>query len=117
MPRFVAVFTMTQADFAAFRALPAAEQAAINEAGLAAWADWRHRNAAAITSADVMVGKTTRVTRSGISAAHNPIAGFLMVEAPDVASAARLFEDHPHLTVFPGDGIDVMPVVSDPPEG
>lgn len=63
-----------------------------------------------------MVGRTTRVTRSGIADAQNPIAGFTIVEAPDLPSAARLFQDHPHITVFPGDGIDVMPVVSDPPE-
>jgi hypothetical protein len=30
--------------------------------------------------------------------------------------AAGLFQDHPHITVFPGDGIDVMPVVTGPPE-
>ena len=30
---------------------------------------------------------------------------------------SRLFQDHPDITVFPGDGIDVMPVVTGPPEG
>ena len=44
------------------------------------------------------------------------IAGFLIVEAADIAAAAGLFQDHPHITVFPGDGIDVMPVVTGPPE-
>ena len=33
-----------------------------------------------------------------------------------VGNAAGLFQDHPHITVFPGDGIDVMPVVTGPPE-
>ena len=40
----------------------------------------------------------------------------MIVEAPDITAAARLFQDHPHITIFPGDGIDVMPVVSGPPE-
>ena len=71
---------------------------------------------AAIVATDVMVGKTRRVTRSGIADAHNQIAGFLIVEAADIAAAAALFQDHPHITIFPGDGIDVMPVVSKPPE-
>jgi hypothetical protein len=31
-------------------------------------------------------------------------------------AATGLFQDHPHITVFPGDGIDVMPVVTGPPE-
>jgi hypothetical protein len=117
MPRFVAVYTMSPEDFAAFRARPTSEQEAIDEAGLKAWREWHRRNAAAIVSTDVMVGKTKRVTRSGISDAHNQICGFLIVEAADLAGAAGLFQDHPHLTVFPGDGIDVMPDVTGPPEG
>ena len=116
MPRFLAVYTMKPEDLGAFRARPKAEQEAIDEVGLKAWADWDKRNAAAIVATDVMVGKTTGVTRSGIADAQNQIAGFVIVEAPHIAAAARLFEDHPHITVFPGDGIDVMPVVSGPPE-
>ena len=33
-----------------------------------------------------------------------------------LTAAAGLFQDHPHITIFPGDGIDVMPVVTAPPE-
>ena len=116
MSRFVAVYTMRPEDLAAFRARPKSEQEAIDKVGLKAWEAWRKRNAAAIVSTDVMVGKTRRVTKSGIADAQNQIAGFLIVEAADIAAAADLFHDHPHITVFPGDGIDVMPVVSGPPE-
>ncbi|MEZ4333111.1 MAG: hypothetical protein R3F35_15230 [Myxococcota bacterium] len=116
MPRFLAVYTMKPEDLAAFRRLPRSEQAAIDEAGLEAWAAWDERNAATIVSPDVMVGKTRRVTRAGIADAQNAIAGILIVEATDLDSAARLFQDHPHITIFPGDGIDVMPVVTGPPE-
>ena len=110
MPRFVAVYTMKPEDLAAFRALPKPEQEAIDKAGLKAWEEWGERNAAAIVATDVMVGKTRRVTKTGIVDARNQIAGFLIVEAADI------FQDHPHITVFPGDSIDVMPVVTGPPE-
>lgn len=116
MARFVAVYTMNPEDLAAFRARPKSEQEAIDKIGLKAWEEWGKRNAAAIVAADVMVGKTRRVTRSGIGDAQNQIAGFLVVEAADIAAAASLFQDHPHITVFPGAGIDVMPIVTDPPE-
>ena len=116
MPRFVAVYTMKPEDIAAFRARPKSEQAAIDKVGLKVWEEWGKRNAAAIVATDVMVGKTRRVTKSGIADAQNQIAGFLIVEAADIAAAAGLFQDHPHITVFPGDGIDVMPVVTGPPE-
>ena len=115
MSRFVAVYTMKPEDVAAFRARPKSEQEAIDKVGLKAWEEWRKRNAAAIVATDVMVGKTRRVTKSGIADAQNQIVGFLIVEAADIA-AAGLFQDHPHITVFPGDGIDVMPVVTGPPE-
>lgn len=116
MSRFLAVYTMKPEAVAAFRARPRSEQDEIDSAGLKAWDEWKKRNAAAIIGTDVMVGKTRRVTRSGVADAHNEIAGFLVVEAADIAAAAALFQDHPHITIFPGDGIDVMPVVSPPPE-
>ncbi len=116
MPRFVAVYTMKPEDLSAFRRRPKSEQEAIDKVGLKAWEEWRKRNAATIVANDVMVGKTRRVTKSGIADAQNQIVGFLIVEAADIAAAAGLFQDHPHITVFPGDGIDVMPVVTGPPE-
>jgi hypothetical protein len=116
MRRFVAVYTMKPEDLAAFRARPKSEQVAIDKVGLKAWEEWGNRNAAAIVAADVMVGKTRRVTKSGIADAQNQIAGFLIIEAADIAAAAGLFQDHPHITVFPGDSIDIMPVVTGSPE-
>ena len=116
MPRFVAVYTMKPEDLAAFRTQAKSEQDATDKLGLKAWKEWSERNAAAIVATDLMVGKTKRVTKSGIADAQNQIAGFLIVEAADITAAAALFQDHPHITIFPGDGIDVMPVVTGPPE-
>jgi hypothetical protein len=116
MARFLAVYTMQPGDLSAFRSRPKSEQKAIDEVGLKAWEEWETRNAAAIVATDVMVGKTKRVTTSGIADAQNQIAGFVIVEAADIDAAAALFQDHPHITIFPGDGIDVMPVVTGPPE-
>lgn len=116
MPKYLAIYTMKHADFARFRALPKAEQDAIDAKGVPLWMAWEERNAAAIVNRGGMVGKTTRVTGEGISAATNTICGYLIVEAETAEAAARLFEDHPHITVFPGDGVDIMPFVTDPPE-
>jgi transcription antitermination factor NusG len=58
------------------------------------------------------VGKTTRITRDGVTKAVNPFCGYLVVEAETADAAARLFHDHPHITVFPGDGVDIMPFVT-----
>ena len=72
MPRFVAVYTMKPEDIDAFRARPRSEQEAIDNAGLKAWNEWCKRNAAVIVAADVMVGKTRRVTKSGMADAQKP---------------------------------------------
>ncbi len=112
MPRFLAVYTMKSEDFASFRSLPKAEQDAINAQGVRQWAAWEERNAAFILDRGGMVGKTTRVTKHGVTEASNPFCGYLVVEAETADAAARLFLDHPHLTVFPGDGVDIMPFVT-----
>ncbi len=114
MPKFLAVYTMTPESLARFRALPKAEQDAIDAAGVPQWAAWEERHAASILNRGGMVGKTTRVTREGISPATNTICGNLIVEAETAEAAARLFVDHPHLTVFPGDSVDIMPYVTEP---
>lgn len=113
MPKFLAVYTMKPEDLARFRSLSKVEQDAIDAAGVPRWVAWEERNAAAIVNRGGMVGKTTRVTRDGISPATNAICGYLIVEAETAGAAAELFRDHPHITVFPGDGVDIMPFVTE----
>ncbi|TPP11687.1 hypothetical protein [Rhizobium glycinendophyticum] len=113
MPKFLAVYTMGGDALQRFRSLSKAEQDAIDSEGVPRWMAWEERHAAAIVHGGGMVGKTTRVSRDGIAPAVNTICGYLVVEADSAEAAARLFEDHPHLTVFPGDSIDIMPFVTE----
>lgn len=112
MPRFLAVYTMKPEDLARFRALPEAEQKAVDVAGLKQWADWEKANAASFPDTGGMVGKAKRVTKDGISDAQNVFCGYIVVQAESIDAAARLFKDHPHFTIFPGDGVDVMPFMT-----
>lgn len=115
MPLFLAVYTMTRADLARFRALPKADQDAVDAKGLPEWEAWETRNAAFIVNKGGMVGKTTRITRDGsIAPASNDFCGYVIVEADTAEAAAALFADHPHIRTFPGDGVDVMPFVAGP---
>ncbi|MBZ9793073.1 hypothetical protein K9B32_23700 [Rhizobium sp. 3T7] len=112
MPRFLAVYTMKPEDLASFRNLPKAEQDAVDAVGIKEWSAWEERNASSILDPGGMVGKTTRMTKAGVSSAVNSFCGYLVVEAESADAAARLFEDHPHITVFPGDGVDIMPFLT-----
>lgn len=44
----------------------------------------------------------------------NQICGYVVVEAESGAVAARLFEGHPHFTVFPANDVDIMPFMTGP---
>lgn len=115
MPLFLAAYTMTRADLAKFRAMPKADQDAIDNKGLPEWEEWDKRNAKAIRNHGGMVGTTTRITRDGtIAPATNDFCGYLIVEAESAEAAAALFADHPHINTFPGDAVDIMPFVTDP---
>ncbi len=113
MPRFLAVYTMRAENVVRFRAMPKADQDAVDEKGIKAWNDWSAATAASVTDKGGMVGKTKRVTKDGTADAVNDLCGYLVVEAATIEDAARLFENHPHFAIFPGDGIDIMPIVTD----
>jgi hypothetical protein len=61
-----------------------------------------------------MVGRTKRVTKDGIADAQNDVCGYVVVEADSIEAAAKLFENHPHFSIFPGDAVDIMPFVTGP---
>lgn len=115
MPRFLAVYMMHPENVVRFRAMPKAEQDAVDAVGLKQWADWEQRNLASFLDRGGMVGKTLRVSKDGTSPASNDFCGYVVVEAETIEAAAKLFENHPHFSIFPGDSVDIMPFVTDPP--
>ena len=112
MVRFLAVYLMKPEDLARFRAMPKAEQDAIDAAGVPQWAEWEAKHAASLPNRGGMVGKTLRVSKAGTAPASNDICGYVVVEAETVEAAAKLFENHPHFATFPGSSVDIMPFVA-----
>lgn len=82
--------------------------------GMKAWGDWMERHHDRIVDSGGPLGKTKKVSTSGIADIRNNIAGYIIVEAEDQDAAARLFEGHPHFSLFPGDGVEVMPCLPIP---
>jgi hypothetical protein len=114
MPRFLAVYTMKPEDLARWYTLPEEERKSHDTIGLKQWEEWEEKNASFLTDRGGMVGRTKRVTKDGISDARNELCGYIVVKADSIETAARLFENHPHFTIFPGDGVDVMPFLTGP---
>ena len=99
---------------AAWEALAEEQRRAKEREGIAAWKAWVEKHHGAIVVSGGPVGKTKRTTQRGIEDASNEVGAFVVVRAESHEAAARLFEQHPHFTIFPGDCIEIMPVLPTP---
>jgi hypothetical protein len=82
--------------------------------GVAAWKKWASDNAAAIVELGGPLSRTKLVASAGITDIRNNLAAFTIVQAESQEAAARLFLNHPHFTIFPGEGVEVMEVLPVP---
>lgn len=116
MQTYLAIFTATDASRArsGWGALSQGEIAQKRAAGIAAWNDWVQRNAAALVDGGAPIGKTKRAAASGIADSANAITAYCIVRAESHEAAARLFERHPHFTHFPGEAVEIMPILPVP---
>ena len=99
---------------AAWDALSAADRSAKEREGIAAWMAWVQKHQASIVTMGGPLGKTKKISASGIQDVSNPMAAFTVVRADSHEAAAKLFEQHPHFAIFPGDAIEIMPVLPVP---
>ena len=54
------------------------------------------------------------IDAQGIADATNAMGAFTVVRAASHEAAAKLFEDHPHFSIFPGESVEIMPVLPIP---
>ena len=82
--------------------------------GMAAWGKWMADHAGVLVETGGPLGKTKAASRDGISDTSNNIAGYVIVTAASHEDAVKMFENHPHFAIFPGDRVEVMPVMPIP---
>jgi hypothetical protein len=113
---FLAVFlgSQTNPKMKAWMALPEAERRAKEQQGIAAWKAWVEKHQAALVEMGGPLGKTKRVDGSGIADISNEMGAFTVVRAGSHEAAAKLFENHPHFTIFPGERVEIMPILPIP---
>jgi hypothetical protein len=113
---YLAVFLGSKASprRAAWDALSESDRRAKEREGMAAWKAWAEKHHAAIVTMGGPLGKTKRVAQRGIDDTSNEIGAFTVVRADSHEAAAKLFERHPHFTIFPGDAVEIMPVLPIP---
>jgi hypothetical protein len=113
---YLAVFlgSKTSPKMMAWNSLPEAERRAKEREGMAAWKAWVEKHHGAIVAMGGPLGKTKKITQRGIEDISNEMGAFTVVRAESNEAAAKLFENHPHFTIFPGEAVEVMPVLHIP---
>ncbi|HEY6451008.1 MAG TPA: hypothetical protein VIX87_00245 [Steroidobacteraceae bacterium] len=113
---YLAVFlgSKTSPRRAAWDALPEGDRRAKEREGMAAWKAWVERHQNVIVAMGGPLGKTKKVTQRGIDDISNDMGAFMVVRGDSHEAVARLFEKHPHFTIFPGDCVEIMPVLPVP---
>jgi DNA/RNA endonuclease YhcR with UshA esterase domain len=113
---YLAVFlgSKTSSKWAAWDAMPEAERKAKEQEGMAAWKGWVEKHQGAIEAMGGPLGKTKKVDGKGIADIANEMGAFTVVRAASHEAAAKMFENHPHFTIFPGERVEIMPVLPIP---
>jgi len=114
---YLAVFLgggTNSAKRAAWDALPEAERNAKMQQGMAAWKAWIDKHQSAIVQMGGPLGKTRKVDSRGVAEVTNLLTAFTVVRAASHEAAAKMFEGHPHFSIFPGEAIEIMPVLPIP---
>jgi hypothetical protein len=110
MKKFVAIYLGTQGgpERTKWNNLDETKRKELEASGIKAWMDWGTANQAAIVDQGGPLGKTKRASREGVTDTKNTMTGYVIVTAESHEAAAKLFVNHPHFTIFPGEAVEVM---------
>ena len=108
MKKFLAIFLGTAANMEKWKAMDEAKRKEAEKTGIEAWNRWGNTYAKSIVDHGSPLGKTKRISAQGIVDTKNEMGAFTIVEAESHEDAARMFENHPHFTIFPGEAVEVM---------
>lgn len=113
MKSYLAIYIGTQEAFekSEWSKLSDAQRKEREAVGVKAWMQWGEAHAKAIVEQGSPLGKTKRVAAQGISDIKNAMTGYVVVRAESHEAAAKLFEQHPHFTIFPGESVEIMECV------
>ena len=114
MKRFLAIYIGSPAAMSRWEQLAQAEQKERQGKGFTAWTKWVEDNKGAIVEMGGPLGRTKLAGPQGITDIRNSMTAFSIVQAESQEAAAKLFLNHPHFTIFPGEGVEVMEVLPIP---
>ncbi len=110
MKQFLAVYigTPQAIERSGWSQLNDAQRKARQVEGMQAWKDWGRAHADAIVAPGGPLGKTKQVSPDGVADIKNAMAAYVILRAESHEAAAKLFDNHPHFTIFPGDSVEIV---------
>ncbi len=108
MKNFLAIYLGTPAALAGWNAMSESERQQRQAEGVKAWHEWVERHMDSIVDVGSPLGRTKSASCNGIADVRNNMTGYTVVRAESQEAAAKLFENHPHFTIFPGEAIEIM---------
>ena len=108
MKKFLAIYMGSAAAFGKWKTMDEETRKQKEKAGKEAWMKWVKVNEKSIVDHGSPIGKTKHISAEGIADTKNEIGAYTIVQAESHEAAAKLFENHPHFTIFPGEKVEVM---------
>ena len=110
MKKFLAIYlgSASSVGISQWNAMDQAKRDKLIASGMKAWGDWMTAHKPAIVEQGGPLGKTKRTAAQGVSDTRNNMSGYVVVQAESHDAAARMFENHPHFTIFPGEAVEIM---------
>jgi len=110
MKNFLAIYlgSASSPKRAEWDKLDEAKRKKVESQGIRAWGEWMAIHKAVVVDQGAPLGKTKRVAANGASDTKNAMTGYVVVQAETHDAAAKLFENHPHFTIFPGEAVEIM---------
>ena len=114
MKNFLAIYLGTPQAMAQWNALAPQERQAREAQGIQAWHAWGERHKDSIVDMGAPLGRTKAASAAGITDLRNAMTAYTIVRAESHEAAARLFENHPHFAIFPGEAVEVLECLPTP---
>ncbi len=110
MKQFLAIYTggPESMEKSGWQSMPPEKRKELEAKGLKAWGEWMNTYKDVIVVEGGPLGKTKAVSSDGVTSVKNKLCGYVIVKATAYEEAAKMFIGHPHFSIFPGEGVEVM---------
>lgn len=108
MKNFLAVFIGKNEAMTEWNKLSESEKKEREQKGMLAWQNWVQEHSKDIKFMGSPLGKTKLVNKKGTSDYKNELCAYTVVQAENHEAASKMFLNHPHFAIFPGDSVQIL---------